>query len=279
MKTMRSKTYGDLNSQTYRYDRSRLVKKLCFGFLASDSWKQPEGSLTTPLFDLCSQLKFATAARLLIAFPVRQLLARAVVPLSSVPRRWWNFLVKKNWFRGIIDRERLPETFTTGSERKLPYVLGPPVKTRPWIESNIRERDRVFTAWQVKDWQGIPVTPYESKTPHGPMPKLRSPFRLRREVLGWRRLWLKPTLDYYQEKYPDIFINDNPLWVDDQPGLQRQYRLIRSPIRRPFSFGPVLPTGSVLHVSGDSHYKVPYTMEAYGAPVLERAWLPSEMNH
>jgi len=278
-KTMRSKTYGDLNSQTYRYDRSRLVKKLCFGFLASDSWKQPEGSLATPLFDLCSQLKFASASRLLISYPVRRLLARAVIPLTSVPRRWWNFLIKKNWFRGVIDRFATPVAETHGAERKLPYVLGPPIHSSPWAESRIRELDKKCTRDHVADWLGIPVAPYEAKTKLGPMPKLRSPFRIRREPLGWRRLWLAPVLEYLQTKHPDLFVEGFPDWVDEQPNLQHAYKLSRSPMRRPLSFSAPLPPVYLSYVSSDvSYYSIPYTPEFMGRPVRERMWLASEMN-
>nr|UUW21011.1 MAG: putative RNA-dependent RNA polymerase [Sanya botourmia-like virus 4] len=279
-KTMRSKTYGDLNSQTYRYDRSRLVKKLCFGFLASDSWKQPEGSLATPLFDLCAQLKFSTSARLLIAYPVRRLLARALVPLSSIPRRWWNFLIKKGWFRGVVDRNSdIPVTDTFGAERKLPYVLGPPIHSSPWAESRIRELDKKCTADHVEDWLGIPVPAFGSKTKLDRMPKLRSIFRIRRESLGWRRLWLKPVLDYLSGKHPDLFVEGYPLWVDDQPGLQLAYKLVRSPMRRPLNFSPSLPPVDLSYVSSDvSYYTLPYSPELTGRPVRERMWLASEMN-
>nr|UUW21010.1 MAG: putative RNA-dependent RNA polymerase [Sanya botourmia-like virus 2] len=238
-KTMRSKTYGDLNSQTYRYDKSRMVKKLCFGFLGSDSWKQPEGSLCTPLFELCQQLSFSTAAWLLVAFPVRKLLARAPLPLSSIPRRWWGFLVKKSWFRGLMDQS----TFAveeSGTERALPFVVGPPIHTTPYLESRIREMEDHVTRPIVKEWQGIPVCPLERKLPHRTFSKLRCKFRLRRAVLGWQRLWLAPVLEFVKFNCPSILVDGYPDWVDDQPGLQLSYQLIRTPMRRPFCFAPQL---------------------------------------
>jgi len=216
---------------------------------------------------------------LLIAYPIRRLLARALVPLSSIPRRWWNFLVKKNWFRGVVDRFSNPVTETTGAERKLPFVLGPPIHSSPWAESRIRELDKKCTADHVEDWLGIPVVPYESKTKLGRMPKLRSPFRIRRQPLGWRRLWQKPVLDYLQDKHPDLFVEGYPLWVDEQPGLQLAYKLVRSPMRHPLSFSPPLPPVYLSYVSSDvSYYSLPFTPEFMGRPVRERMWLASEMN-
>ncbi|QKI79951.1 RNA-dependent RNA polymerase [Erysiphe necator associated ourmia-like virus 122] len=236
-KTMRSKKYGDLNSQTYRYDKSRMVLKLCFGFLGSDSWKEPVGSLATPLFELCNQLKFATSAWLLVAFPVRRLLARVSLPLSSIPSRWWNFLVKKGWFRGLLDAAD-PEPVKLGVERKVPFALGPPIHSTPFLESRIREiSDRVVNRL-VNEWRGVPVPPIKQKIKHQTFQKVRSKFRLGRRIACWKRLWVAPVLEMIKDHCPDIFISGNPKWVIDQPGLEPHYSLTRSPIRRPFIFHP-----------------------------------------
>jgi hypothetical protein len=237
-KTMRSRKYGDLNSQTYNYGRSRMVKKLCFGFLASDSWKEPVGTLARPLFDLCKQLNFATAAWLLTAFPVRQLLVRVPIPLSSIPRRWWAFLVKKNWFRGLIDRSDEPRVVKTGYPRALPFVLGPPIHSTPYLECRIRDLGDKFISSSVNEWSGVPVPPEKQTIPHRKFPKLRSRFRLGRQCHAWKRLWLKPVLELVTEQCPDILVSGCPDWVDEQPGLQVHYRVTRSPLRRPFSFAP-----------------------------------------
>jgi len=237
-KTMRSRTYGDLNSQTYRFDKSRKVKKLCFGFLGSDSWKEPEGSLARPLFELCKQVKFSSAAWLLTAFPVRKLLVRAPLPLSSIPHRWWNFLVKRSWFRGIFDNDKAAAVETTGVERSLPFVLGAPLKvTTPFLEQRLSDMGDRAIKEIVNEWIGVPVPPLKSKRPHTKFPKLRSKFRLGRQCQMWKRLWLAPVLDYVTERFPELLLSDNPVWVDDQPGLQSSYRITRSFIR-PIKFSP-----------------------------------------
>jgi len=195
--------------------------------------------LAGPLFDLCKQLHFSTSAWVLIAFPVRQLLTRVPIPLSSIPRRWWNFLVKRSWFRGLLDKNSdVDTTITVGVQRVLPFVLGPPIHTTPFRESLIRELGDQITLSLVNEWTGVPVPPMKQKTPHQKFYKLRSKFRLGRQAHRWERLWLKPVLDLCQDYMPDMFISGDPVWVDDQPGLQVTYRLTRQPVRRPFSFGP-----------------------------------------
>ncbi|QGY72585.1 RNA dependent RNA polymerase [Plasmopara viticola lesion associated ourmia-like virus 55] len=239
-KTMRNRKYGDLNSQTYNFSKSRMVPKLCFGFLGSDSWKEPVGSLASPLFDLCRQIKFSTATWLLVAFPIRKLLARVPIPLSSFPSRWWNFLVKKNWFRGLIDLAEEPTPKVTGFTRAVPFSIGPPIHTTPYREARIREfSDRVITSF-VNAWQGIPLPPAKTKIKHRTFRKLRSKFRLARKVSHWSRLWVTPVLEYLKDNHPEIFIVGSPKWVDDQPNLERQWSLVRSPIRRALSFAPLI---------------------------------------
>jgi len=236
-KTMRSKKYGDLNSQTYRYDRSRKVLKLCFGFLGSDAWKEPVGSLATPLFELCSQLRFSTATWLLVAFPVRRLLARVLPPLSSIPSRWWNFLVKKGWFRGLLDRAD-PEPVKTGVERKVPFVLGPPIHSTPYLESRIREASDRYVNHLVNEWRGVAVRPIKQKITHPTFSKVRSKFYMTRTISCWKRLWVAPVLEAVYNCCPEILISGAPKWVIDQPGLESEYRLVRRPIRFPFTFSP-----------------------------------------
>nr|QKI79892.1 RNA-dependent RNA polymerase [Erysiphe necator associated ourmia-like virus 62] len=278
-KTMRSTVYGDLNSQTYRYDKGRFVHKFCFGFLGSDSWKEPVGSLAVPLFDLCRQLRFSNAAWLLTTYPVRKLLARVPIPLSSFPRRWWGYLVKKKWFRGLVDQVKPTEVIQLGTERKLPFVLGPPINSSPKIERQIKEAENEVTADYVRSWQGIPVCPIKEKVPHGKLTVLRSRFRLKRVVLGWRRLWLAPVLEALQDNLPEVFVSGYPDWVDEQPGLQLEYKLSREWGYRPPKFSPPLPPSYHTVVGPHISYRVfPYTPEFLGVQVRERMWNSNEMD-
>nr|UYL94575.1 MAG: RNA-dependent RNA polymerase [Botourmiaviridae sp.] len=277
-KTMRSARYGDLNSQTYRYDKSRMVRKLCFGFLGSDSWKEPVGSLAAPLFDLCRQVKFSTATWLLTTFPVRKLLARAPIPLSSIPRRWWSFLVKKNWFRGLMDRDD-PAVDSVGTERKLPFVLGPPIVSSAAIEEEIREADDEVTRDIVKSWVGVPVNPVEQSIPHGKFRKFRSKYRLSRKIEGWSRLWLAPVLEAFTSKYPHLIVDGHPDWIDEQPGLQISWRLHRTPCHIPLIFSPPPPLDYLPMTGPDGPFRIiPHVSSVGGIPIVERMWNAYEMD-
>nr|WAK77871.1 MAG: hypothetical protein [Botourmiaviridae sp.] len=238
LKTMRSPKYGDLNSQTYHYGKSRMVKKLCFGFLGSDSWKCPVGSLVTPLFELCKQLSFGTSVWTLFSFPIRKLFARVPSSLPSIPRRWWGLLIKRSWFRGLVDSASEPEVKTVGVERALPFVLGPPIHSNPGLEWKIKLMGNRVIARSVSEWKGVPVQPRKSKILHRTVTKVRSIFRLGRRVGSWRRLWLAPVLDYLTCNMPHLFVGGNPDWVDDQPGLCADILVTRTPIRSPLSFAP-----------------------------------------
>jgi len=235
-KTMRSQEYGDLNSQTFSYRKGRLVKKLCFGFLLSDSWKQPSGSLCGPLFDLCRQVKFSTASWLLTTYPVRRLFERADIPIQTVPRRWWSWLIKKSWFRGLVSAgER--DVRATGVKRQLPYVLGPTIASTESLERNIKRFEEDTISDIVKEWIGRPSRPYEEKVRHVAHVRRRCPHRLTRTCTGWKRLWLKPVLDFLTSNFPLLFEEGD--WIDEQPNLQMTWKISYGKIHH-YDFRPQL---------------------------------------
>jgi hypothetical protein len=237
-KTMSSKRYGDLNSQTFDFTTRRVLRKLCFGFLASDSWKEPEGSLCEPLFELCNQVSFKTATWLLSCRQVRSLFARIPPPLSSIPRRWWSWLVKKRWFRDALNSDE-PDVVESGVERKLPFVYGPPlISSDDEIEDMIKEAENVVTRRIVDGWIGLPVHPIDRKVPHRQMKKEKN-IRLGRERSHWERLWLEPVLDYAQRKYSHCLQHGTPDWVADQPGLTVKWKVTRKFVDK-FMFAPTL---------------------------------------
>jgi hypothetical protein len=240
-KTMRSARWGDLNSTTYDFKSSAFVRRLCFGFLGTDSWKEPEGSVIGPLFDLVSQLKFSTSAWLLNTYQVQCIFSRVDPPLSIIPRRWWQFLVKKRWFRNTFS---LPERECEilGAERKLPLILGPPLKdSYPELEKNLKRLERKVTRYYVSVWRGRTCPPVEKKKRKVPPPK-RSAYpniRLSRGAPQWRRLWCEPVLELLKRRSPDLFEWSNPDWLADQPNLTTYVPLKRHATRPcAYPFGP-----------------------------------------
>lgn len=264
-KTMRSGRWGDLNSSTYDFSSSRFVRRLCFGFLGTDSWKEPEGSVLGPLFDLVSQLRFSTAAWLLNTYQVQCIFSRVDPPISIFPRRWWQFLVKKRWFRNTFS---LPERVvdTKGFERKLPLVLGPPLKeSTPSMEEHLKKLARRVTRYNVREWRGQMCKPIEKKVRKCPPPKRNAypNVRLSRGTPQWRRLWCEPVLELLKRRCPHLLEWSNPDWIAEQPDLTIYLPLKRSatrpcayPFRPPTTFLQdcvplVLDDGStVLRVQG-----------------------------
>nr|WAK77890.1 MAG: hypothetical protein [Botourmiaviridae sp.] len=240
-KTMRSARWGDLNSTTYDFKSGRFVRRLCFGFLGTDSWKEPEGTVVGSLFDLVGQLKFSTSAWLLNTYQVQCIFSRVSPPLSLFPRRWWQFLVKKRWFRNILSLpEREVQAF--GTERKLPLVLGPPLKdSTPELEARLAKLARVVTRVAVGSWRGKLCFPVKKKIGKCPPPKRGAypNIRLSRGAPVWRRLWSEPVLNFIEHSNPELFDYSNPNWISDQPHLTTHLPLKRSAIRPcAYSFGP-----------------------------------------
>jgi len=244
-KSMVSRDYGELNSTFYSVNRGSLEPRYSFGFLASDSWKLPEGTLIPALFEVVDLLKFSTAAWFLNLLPVRRLISRVHPEANSFSRRWWGFLVKKRWFRTIwqgSSHEGL--TVSSGVERKLPMVLGPPV-TEEADEADIKAAEKIITRDYVDGWRGKTCEPIKKKVLHAPQ-KVKSFFnvRLERGERVWKRLWLQPVLEMVELRFPHWLCHTPADWIIDQPGLTvvRPVRVsLRSRLFRPFLPDDIVP--------------------------------------
>jgi len=242
-KTLRSARFGDLNSTTFDFKRKKFVPRLKFGFLGTDMWKEPDGTVADCLFALVSQVRFSTAAWLLNLRPVQSIFTRCRVALTLFPRRWWQFLVKKRWFRIAMslgdDAKITTSSCETSFERKLPFSLGPPLAvSTPSMESEIRRLERKVTRACVAEWRGRYCTPPKVNVKARPLPRVRlSPnVHLKRGQPVWQRLWMTPVLAYLERNFPGSFQYENVDWVDDQPGLQVSMALERRFTR--ISFAP-----------------------------------------
>ncbi|QDB75009.1 MAG: RNA-dependent RNA polymerase [Phaeoacremonium minimum ourmia-like virus 3] len=277
-KTMRSKRWGDLNSMTFDFRRRLFVPRLDFGFLGTNLWKEPEGTVADCLFSLVSRIRFATAAWLLNLRPIQEIFSRLPPALSLIPRRWWQFLVKKRWFRDCLSMSD-PLTVSSGVERKLPFVLGPPlIESSPAIEKEIARLDRKVIRSCVGEWRGVMACPISKKVRGRALPSRKnhsSNIRLARGRPEAKRLWLEPVLSYLQRNYFDKFLYDkNETWICDQPGLQFTIPLIRSSIR-PIHFAPAFgDCVPELNAEGETIYRL------NGTAILpyDRRWTEEEMS-
>ncbi|QGY72532.1 RNA dependent RNA polymerase [Plasmopara viticola lesion associated ourmia-like virus 2] len=235
-KTMRSERYGDLNSTTYDMKKSRFIPRLSFGFLGTNIWKEPAGTVADSLFSLVRQLKFSTAAWLLNIRPIQEIFDRAKPALSIFPRRWWQFLVKKKWFRAVItgvdnDVTQLVQACNglPIRERTLPYVLGPPLcESNPVFEGEIFKLEQKVIRSRVSDWAGEMVVPPGKKMMKRKLKIKKEKYHLSRGSPVWTRLWLEPVLRQIEFKYPHMLLQclTTP-WIDDQPGLTTTVALVR----------------------------------------------------
>jgi len=261
-KTMSSERYGDLNSSTYDFSRGRFVAKLCFGWLATNDWKEPNGTVADNAFSLANCISFPTAAWLLTHPVVQQVFRRVFPPISLIPRRWWSFLIRKRWFRVSMQLpDRQPDT--VGTNRSLPMVYGYPlIDSNPTIERSIKRISRRYIREFVTGWRGVIVRPEEIKVRKTKRQKTNENFSLRisRGEKVWKRLWLEPVYEIISEQCPWLLDTSKNTWISDQPDIKpvQSYSLsfpFSSDFSRffaPFYSGCPLPDGGI---SISSRYK------------------------
>jgi len=238
-KTMVSSRWGDLNSSTYDFKSKRLVPKLNFGWVATDDWKEPEGTVSDNAFELANRLSFPTAMYVLTHRIFINTLTRCPPPLTLIPSRWWNVLVRKRFFRAVFALPRL-EPEADGAERKLPMVLGPPlVNSTDAIEKRIAFEERRVTRAFVRRWRGTMCVPVKVRNVKRCIPPkgTYANVRLERGEIEVRRLWFEPILRVIEHYFPDLLDTCDSEWVSEQPGLSYHRALKTSFVRNP-GFGP-----------------------------------------
>nr|QXN75334.1 MAG: RNA-dependent RNA polymerase [Grapevine-associated botourmia-like virus 6] len=224
-KSLRSSRYAELNSTVYDSKRDRLIDKMCFGFLSTESWKQPAESIVSEIFRLVRFLRRDNARWFITTHPLRQAFRRVRPPVSAVPRSWRGFLLKKWWFREcIFAAERSAES--TGAERKLNFVYGPPLcEPDDNKERAIRGLDKIPTISQAWEWRGKLCCPPHRTVTAGRL-KAEDKRKYKKMVLRVgpsvpKRLWLKETLDLVERFLPHWLQRCPPTNIADQPGLVR----------------------------------------------------------
>jgi hypothetical protein len=240
-KTGVSPRYIDLNSEMYDTVRRKTVRKLTFGFLATRCRETP----VSAMFDMVSLLSFPVAVRFLTSNRTRRMLGGGAWSASEVPRRWWNFLLKKRWFRDLVAQEQqythrmadpergilfvgcdtlggsigfeLPEL-----ERKIDHVVGPlmldPSGDREeWVHG---VDEMVRKSW-IDRWEGVKVCPPDPPPPsRTKAPHLSSLLRVsRRRTLG--RLWMTETLTVVDDLHPEWLVQNDEFESYWRPRLVR----------------------------------------------------------
>nr|QYL02901.1 RNA-dependent RNA polymerase [Botryosphaeria dothidea] len=246
-KTMKSTRYLELNSNVFDSKRGRMIDKMVFGFLSTESWKLPAESMTSEIFRLVRFLRRDTARWFLTTLPVRNAFRRVRPPVTSVPRSWRSFLLKKWWFRSCVLVSEPVETMT-GSERKLDFCYGPPLaEPDDFKERAIRELDTVQTVSQAWEWRGkLCCPPHRTKKMRFPKAPKRiyKKMVLRAGPVLPRRLWLMQTLELVKEFLPHWLAWCPPVGtVVDQHGLvmTREWRAYPHHHQKPVLVGEWVP--------------------------------------
>jgi len=146
--------------------------------------------------------------------------------VSSIPRSWRSFLLKKWWFREcIFAAERSAES--TGTERKLDFEYGPPLIEPDQIkERAIRELDSITTVGQAHLWRGRLCAP-PRRTVHALALKKADKIKYKKYVLRTGpstpvRLWMSQTLRLVEHYMPHwLQWCPTPHSTQDQLGLKK----------------------------------------------------------
>jgi len=182
---------------------------------------------------MCSQIPFKVAAEYLTGYDARRLLRVPPSP-SEVPKRWFNFLKRKVWFRRLIFSEYIPPQ----KERKLPYVLGPSlVAVSSETEATLKWAEYQHARELCGTWRGRKV---EKDLPEtflkAPKKRVWARLQIRRGKGVPDVLWYKPVLDAVKILAPHILT----------PDTNRKRWIITPHFFRPYLPGDWIKVGDVL---------------------------------
>jgi len=208
---MQSQNYVELNSTVYRVDRSRVVRKFCFGYLCSGYANKPD-SLAKAIFDSAVLMRRKVAIPFLTSFRIRSLLCRVPLPCSVVPKQYWSVLVKKAWFRQALLREE-PDLDHACQVRQIDFVYGPVLRPE-WksrsLSGCVKVIEKIKKIKKVKEWRGRTFPPPDLRIREGSkFEHHRALNRLRLERVPVRRqLWQRDVLALFEEHLPHALMED-----------------------------------------------------------------------
>lgn len=268
LKTMVSRRWADLNSQTFDLKRGTMVSKPVLSFLLR-SRDSPGEILSDVLSGISS---FSKAVQLWVVNVVmRYEISLRGFTLSSIPSGWARVLVKRKWFRSCVwrgpaeARTRVQlRTHPDGTwyeggrtlssegrlavcDRSFPTTIGPP--PRPECLPVVEECHALLSQAHTEAWRGVPVIPsspfldrrsfravYDQPSSSFP------PTRFVGVAVRWGFLWPTSLLEEFTASVPHLLLTEqeclvkksypySPLLV-----LRHSYRVVR----KKRSFPPVL---------------------------------------
>jgi len=281
-KTMVSRHWADLNSQTFDITRRRLIAKPVLSFLLP-SRNAPGEILTSVLKGISSFKK--DVQHWIVNVLMRYEISLRGFTLSNIPSAWVKVLCKRKWFRRVVwdgpaipagrfwNGESLKSSFVSSEvleknlplvDRSFPSVVGPP--PIPSVLATVESICAVVTRAHTDYWTGKRVRPVEltldrrefrSRYDKPPLPL--PPTRFVGSAVRWGFLWPKALFDLVDKSFPELLLTDRDCLVrksyphSPYLTLRHSYRVVRphltslsSPIRAPLVRAG-LGTGLLLH--------------------------------
>jgi len=249
-KTMVSRHWADLNSQTFDVNRRRLVSKPVLSFLLPS--RDEPGEILSSVLQGISSFRPAVQ-QWIVNVLMRYEISLRGFTLSSLPSAWCRILVKRKWFRKVVwgGPATSESSFYAGGkplegglpyvDRSFPTVVGPPPV--PSVLRSVETLCAKLTKAHTEAWTGVRVKPVSRKldrsTFRARYDSPSSPLPLSRFVgvsVRWGFLWPKSLYHMVSEDYPQILLSDHETLVrKSYPHspylvLQHSYRVTRSHI-------------------------------------------------
>ncbi|QJT73677.1 RNA-dependent RNA polymerase [Botrytis cinerea ourmia-like virus 11] len=267
-KTMFSRHWADLNSQTFDCGKRSLISKPVLSFLRPSS-DLPGEILSCVISGIRS---FKKSVQLwIVSCLMRYEISLRGFTLSSLPSSWCKVLVKHKWFRsvcwrdatGTVERIRKSSSFEgvlgdvlesnllPRADRKFPTTLGPPPK--PFALETVHQLCSSLARAHTDSWLGVRVIPVSPKLDRR---KHREEFQRRACIpqtrftgvsVRWSFLWPSALLQIVEDQFPQILSDDKDTLVEktwyDSPflTLEHRFRVTRVKPTFPIPFTPLSP--------------------------------------
>jgi len=246
-KTMVSRRWADLNSQTFDISRRRLISKPVLSFLLPS--RDEPGEILSSVLQGISSFRPAVQ-QWIVNVLMRYEISLRGFTLSSLPSAWCRILVKRKWFRKLVwdGPATSGSSFYVGGkpletglpcvDRSFPTVVGPP--PLPSVLSTVETLCAKLTRAHTDAWTGVRVKPVSRKldrstfrarydSPSFPLPSSR----FVGTCVRWGFLWPKSLYHMVSEVYPHLLLSDHEALVrkryPDSPFLvlRHSFRITR----------------------------------------------------
>lgn len=242
-KTMVSRIYADLNSQTFNLKKRCLISKPVLSFLLPT--RSVPGEILSSVLSGIKSFR-SDVQSWIVNVLMRYEISLRGFTLSSLPSRWVKILVRKKWFRKVvwdgpaesvepIEGRDLPlgEVVDLPTyDRSFPTVVGsPPIAS---ALATVTSLCALLTRAHTDAWLGVKVRPPDVKLD-------RSSFRLRYDqkkqlypntkfsgvAVRWGFLWPKELYRCVSEDYPSLLMSDRDCLIHQSVPYSSPYLVLR----------------------------------------------------